>query len=574
MKTKVLLGFCAAWCWFALGTGCELSKYEEIHLSASDGHVVGPDVCVPAVTGEICNGRDDDCDGLVDDEDPDISSVTSSDPYNCGSCGNVCALDHVAAHGCEGGKCVIVACEEGYSDLNGQDEDGCESDCVPTSTFDYCDGIDNNCDGRTDENFDLQTDVHNCGECGRSCVVEFGDPSVASFQCVAGECQVAVCQPGHYDLNGDVADGCEYACVQDQPHEICDGRDNDCNGLVDDNPQDAPTCNQNGVCAGTQPTCTSDGYWVCDYAAQASANGLVYENPETADSGCDGQDNDCDGETDEGFNVGQVCYAGEGACRAQGQYVCNANQDGTVCNATPNMGNQSAEVCDGEDNDCDGQVDELDPTDPNLAQYGAFVYVADGNFTIFAYEASRPNATANDEGFGDSGMPCSVPGRMPWSNVTAQDLDSSGDVEVRAICQRLGPGWDLCTDAQWYRACAGSSNAAFPYGGTYQPNTCNGYDYGSTHGGVGPRPTGSLNGCARNFPGTHGGNVFDMSGNLKEWVRAGSGFELRGGAYNNISFDGRAPGLQCDGVAPAPPDQEVHLPSVGFRCCYNGNLFQ
>jgi hypothetical protein len=200
-----------------------------------------------------------------------------------------------------------------------------------------------------------------------------------------------------------------------------------------------------------------------------------------------------------------------------------------------------------------------------LDQYGTFIYIASGDFTIFAYEASRPDATSADEGVGDSGMPCSVSGVMPWSNLAANDLDNSGDAEVREVCQRLGSGWDLCTVSQWYQACAGSSNENFPYGNNYQAQTCNGYDYGQSHGGAYPRTTGGLSGCARN-------GVFDLSGNLKEWTRTGGDFEVRGGAYNNVSDGDYAPGLQCDGTSPMPADVEVHLPSIGFRCCYNGQL--
>ena len=573
MKSKDPFSPWTALLFFGLAA-CHLSTYEEIHADLADGSVLGQDACEPSILGEVCDQQDNDCDGLTDDDDPDIWQAVSEDPQNCGACFHVCDLPNTALHGCREGTCTVVSCDPGYSDLNAIDGDGCESDCVPTSNFDYCDGVDNNCDGRTDEDFDLQTDVHNCGSCGHSCVVDYADPSVASFQCVGGQCQVAVCQPGFYDIDGDVTNGCEYACVQDLPNEICDGRDNDCNGLVDDNPQGAPACNQQGVCAGTQAQCTSGGFWECDYAANAASNGQTYESPETAASGCDGQDNDCDGQTDEAFNVGQVCSAGHGACKQEGHYRCSSDQSGTECDATPNMANQAPETCDGQDNDCDGEVDELEPGSANITNFGAFVYVSNGNFTIFAYEASRPTATANTEGVGDSGKPCSVPNRMPWSNVTDHDLDGSGDVEVRAVCQRLGPGWDLCTDSQWYQACAGGSSQNFPYGNTYQPLTCNGYDYGDSINAIGPIPTGNLTNCARHFTGTHGGNIFDMSGNLKEWVRTASDtYELRGGAYNNVSYQNRAPGLQCDGVAPAPNGTEVHLPSVGFRCCYAGDLF-
>jgi hypothetical protein len=78
-------------------------------------------------------------------------------------------------------------------------------------------------------------------------------------------------------------------------------------------------------------------------------------NPARAEI-CDGKDNNCNGQIDEGFNVGQSCSVGVGECARTGQYVCKADGSGTQCNATP--GTPTAEICDGKDNDCDGQIDE------------------------------------------------------------------------------------------------------------------------------------------------------------------------------------------------------------------------
>ena len=89
--------------------------------------------------------------------------------------------------------------------------------------------------------------------------------------------------------------------------------------------------------------------------------------------GCDGRDNDCDGSTDENVKnacggcarlsnpPGGSCSDGRVDCRNEGEYECNG-QDATRCNATARP--SSREVCNGEDDDCDGVDDNGVP--PNV----------------------------------------------------------------------------------------------------------------------------------------------------------------------------------------------------------------
>ena len=85
--------------------------------------------------------------------------------------------------------------------------------------------------------------------------------------------------------------------------------------------------------------------------------------------------------------------------------------------------------------------------------------------------------------------------------------------------------------------------------------------------------------CASDPSTATGDELWDMSGNVKEWVLTTTTttgpFEMRGGAYNTLSFTVNttptAPGLQCDAATPAPT-VAVRLPSVGFRCCRTGML--
>ena len=64
---------------------------------------------------------------------------------------------------------------------------------------------------------------------------------------------------------------------------------------------------------------------------------------------CDGADNDCDGEIDEG-----VVRACDTSCQRSGIERCTGDGAWSACEAGP----PPHEVCDGEDNDCDGEVDE------------------------------------------------------------------------------------------------------------------------------------------------------------------------------------------------------------------------
>jgi len=97
-------------------------------------------------------------------------------------------------------------------------------------------------------------------------------------------------------------------------------------------PSTAPACEkQQGVCKGSVKKCSAAGWLTCadaDYQSFAGSKGLVYEKVEST---CDGQDNDCDGQIDDPSSCCQPQCAGK-ACGADDgcQHPCQTGSCGTA----------------------------------------------------------------------------------------------------------------------------------------------------------------------------------------------------------------------------------------------------
>ncbi len=233
------------------------------------GGVPGP--CVPGIPGvEVCNGEDDDCDGGVDEDQP---------VQACGT--GLCAR---TAPGCVDG--VVPPCVAG-----------------PPSA-ETCDGRDEDCDGTADE-------------------------ALPRLRCVVGACDFVL---------EACLDGVPARCEDGSPEhpEQCNGVDDDCDAEVDEDTGNVP-CGV-GRCARTAPACV-DG--------RPSA---VCEPGLPLDETCDGEDDDCDGRVDEALPP-IVC--GLGACESVAEPGC-VNGAPALCVPFDPL----VEICDGRDDDCDGEVDE------------------------------------------------------------------------------------------------------------------------------------------------------------------------------------------------------------------------
>jgi len=109
---------------------------------------------------------------------------------------------------------------------------------------------------------------------------------------------------------------------------------------------------------------------------------------------------------------------------------------------------------------------------------------------------------------------------------------------------------------QWGQACNAQGSQIFTYGEPYAPSTCNSE-------GTATLPVAALSGCQSSVAEFSG--VYDMNGNVKEWVDqcspqlSANTCYARGGGFNQGS-------VGCSSRVDAPYRLNVEE-NLGFRCC-------
>jgi putative metal-binding protein len=311
------------------------------------------DILPDKPTAEICDSLDNNCDGRIDE-----------------------GLGEVA--------CGVGACRRFVSACNG----GNAPECVPGKpTKELCgDGVDNDCDGTIDEGF---------AELDRTCSMGVGAcKKMGKILCneskLGLECSAIAGTPIAEICGNRIDDDCDGVVDSDTPNlgkicsnellgecqregklicnsregallcnaptvkskiERCDGLDNDCDGMIDNDVIRTAKCGK-GVCAGgIRSRACSEGEW--GVWGECSTSGNAIEEI------CgNSMDDDCDGVVDvDAPGLKEECDNGlKGACFKKGELVCTGSSGKLTCSAGPIE--KSVEICNGVDDDCDGVVDE------------------------------------------------------------------------------------------------------------------------------------------------------------------------------------------------------------------------
>jgi PKD repeat protein len=327
---------------------------------------------------------------------------------------------------------MVSSCNNpgGYATQSGDCNDS--NNAVNPGQTETCNNLDDNCNGSTDEGFDMDEDGYSVcdGDCDDNNALAY--PGAFEVCNNADENCNGIIDDG-YDLDGDGFTVCAGDC-NDNNNQIYPGRPEICNGINDD-------------CDGTIDEgfdMDGDGYTTCQNDCNDSNSSI---NPGATET-CNGFDDNCNGTTDEGFDLD-----------GDGFTTCNGDCDDNDENINP----EASELCNNADDDCNGTTDDGFDTD-NDGYTVCEGDCNDNNASIHPGATEVCNAADDDcDGLVNEGFDLDGDG-FTTCNGDCDDNDNSIYPGATEICDGVDQDCDGNTDDGFdndndgYTTCEGDCN--------------------------------------------------------------------------------------------------------------------